>query len=161
MLRSPRAKYELYCFRSHQSVREQVIRPYSQITFLKITVDIITLFCNMLQLPRAMSQMTSHPGSIVTTVIVFSQTNFDHLMLTFPNIFARGIKSNNQSLHTREKQAYISNRFCSRVTETKSVTIAPGLPYTVEGLVFARGEIEVSLAPSLLVTFLRPCWKII
>ena len=52
MLRSPRAMYELYCFRSHQSVREQVIRPYRQITFFfKITVDIITLFCNMLQLP--------------------------------------------------------------------------------------------------------------
>ena len=51
MLRSPRAKYDLYCFRSHQSVREQVIRPYRQITFCKITVDIITLFCNMLQLP--------------------------------------------------------------------------------------------------------------
>ena len=53
MLRNPRAKYELYCFRSHQSVREQVIRSYRQITFLKITVDIITLICNMLQLPRA------------------------------------------------------------------------------------------------------------
>ena len=53
MLRSVRAKYELYCFSSHQSVREQVIRPYRQFTFLKITVDIITLFCNMLQLPRA------------------------------------------------------------------------------------------------------------
>ena len=42
-------------------------------------------------------------------------------MLTFPNIF--------QSLHTGEKQAYISYRFCSRATETKSVTIAPGLLY--------------------------------
>ena len=61
--------------------------------------------------------------------LFFSQTNFDHLMLTFPNIFAWGIKPNNQSLHTGEKQAYISNRFCSRATETKSVTIAPGLPY--------------------------------
>ena len=50
-------------------------------------------------------------------------------MLTFPNIFAWGIKPNNQSLHTGEKQAYISNRFCSRASETKSVTIAPGLPY--------------------------------
>ena len=29
--------------------------------------------------------------------------------------------------------------------------------YVVEGLVFARGEIEISMAPSLLVTFLRPC----
>ena len=53
MLRSPRVKYELYCYRSHQSVREQVIRPYRQITFFEITVDIISLFCNMLQLPRA------------------------------------------------------------------------------------------------------------
>ena len=130
MLRSPRAKYGLYCFRTHQSVREQVIRPYRQITFFKITVDIITLFCNMLQLPRLLLQLTSHPRSIVTSVIIFSQTNFDHLMLTFPNIFAWGIKTNNQSLHTCEKQAYISNGFCSRVTETKSVTIAPGLPYT-------------------------------
>ena len=88
MLRSPRAKYNLYCFRSHQSVREQVIRQYRQITFCKITVDIITLFCNMLQLPGFLLQLTSHPGSIVTSVIIFSQTNFDHLMLTFPNIFA-------------------------------------------------------------------------
>ena len=88
MLRSPRAKYELYCFRSHQSVREQVIRPYRQTTFFKITVDITTLFCNMLQLPGLLLKLTSHPGSIVTSVIVFSQTNFDHLMLTFPNVFA-------------------------------------------------------------------------
>ena len=42
------------------------------------------------------------------------------------------MKSNNQSLHTCEKQAYISNRFCSRVAETKSVTIAPGLPYLLQ-----------------------------
>ena len=83
----------------------------------------------MLQLPGLLLQLTSHPGSIVTSVIIFSQTNFDHLMLTFPNVFAWGIKTNNQSLHTCEKQAYISNRVCSRVTETKSVTIAPGLPY--------------------------------
>ena len=88
MLRSPRAKYELYCFRSHQSVREQVIRPYRQTTFLKITVDIMTLFCYMLQLLGLLLQLTSHPGSIVTSVIIFSQTNFNHLMLTFPNIFA-------------------------------------------------------------------------
>ena len=129
MLRSPRAKYELYCFRSHQSVREQVIRPYRQTTFFKINIDITILFCNMLQLPGLLLQLTSHPGSIVTSVIIFSQTNFDHLMLTFPNVFTWGIKTNNQSLHTCEKQAFISNRFCSRVTETKSVTIAPGLPY--------------------------------
>ena len=37
-------------------------------------------------------------------------------------------------MHTGEKQAYISNRFCSRASETKSVTIAPGLPYLVSGL---------------------------
>ena len=30
-----------------------LIRPYRQFTFLKITVDIITLFFNMLQLTRA------------------------------------------------------------------------------------------------------------
>ena len=44
------------------------------------------------------------------------------------NFFASAIKPNNQSLHSGEKQAYISNHFCSRVTETKSVTITPGLP---------------------------------
>ena len=72
MLRSPRAKYGLYCFRTHQSVREQVTRSYRQTTFLKITVDIITtLFCNMLQLPGLLLQLTSHPGSIVTSVIIF------------------------------------------------------------------------------------------
>ena len=53
MLRSPRAKQTCICFRPHESVREQVIRPYRQFTFLKITVDIITLFFNMLQLTRA------------------------------------------------------------------------------------------------------------
>ena len=82
--------------------------------------------------PGFLLQLTWHPGSIVTSVILFSQTNVDNLMLTFPNIFTWGIKSNNQSLHTCEKQAYISNRFCSRVTETKSVTIAPCLPYRAD-----------------------------
>ena len=43
----------MYFFRPHESVREQVIRPYRQFTFLKITVDIITLFFHMLQLTRA------------------------------------------------------------------------------------------------------------
>ena len=90
MLRSPRAKYEVYFFRSHQSVREQVIRPYRPITFFfLITVDIITLFCNILQLPRA--PVTIDLASGVDCNIgnhFFSQTNFDHLMLTFPNIFA-------------------------------------------------------------------------
>ena len=84
----------------------------------------------MLQLPRA--AVTIDLASGVDCNICnhfFSQTNFDHSMLTFPNIFAWGIKSNNQSLHTCEKDACVSNRFCSRVTETKSVTIAPGLPY--------------------------------
>ena len=87
MLRSPRAKYELYCFRSHQSVREQVIRPYRQITFIKITVDIITLFCNMLQLPRAMLQLTSHPGSIVTSVIIFFADEFRPLDIDISKYF--------------------------------------------------------------------------
>ena len=40
-------------------------------------------------------------------------------------------------MHTCEKQAYISNRFCSRVTETKSVTIAPGLPYFIFNFIFS------------------------
>ena len=89
MLRSPRAKYELYYFRSHQSVREQVIRPNRQIAFFKITVDIITLYFVICYIcPGLLLQSTSYPGSIVTSVIIFLQTNFDHLILTFPNIFA-------------------------------------------------------------------------
>ena len=51
MLRSPRAKKSCF-FRSHESIREQVIRSYPQFTFKK-TVDIITLFFSMLQLSRA------------------------------------------------------------------------------------------------------------
>ena len=88
----------------------------------------------MLQLPRAAVTIDLASGVDCNICnLFFSQTNFDHLMLTFPNVFARGIKTNNQSLHTCEKQAYISNRFCSRVTETKSVTIAPVSPTYFRG----------------------------
>ena len=53
MLRSPGHSKAVFFFRSHESVREQVIRPYCQFTFFKITVDIIALFFSMLQLSRA------------------------------------------------------------------------------------------------------------
>ena len=52
MLRSPEQSRAVF-FRSHESVREQVIRPCRQFTCFLITVDTITLFFNMLQLPRA------------------------------------------------------------------------------------------------------------
>ena len=42
----------------------------------------------MLQLPRAVVTIDLASGAIVTSAIIFSQTNFDYLMLTFPNIFA-------------------------------------------------------------------------
>ena len=87
MLKSPRTKYELYCFRSHQSVREQVIRPYRQTTFFKITVDITTLFCNMLQLPGLLLQLTSHPRSIVTSVIIFFADEFRPLDVDISKYF--------------------------------------------------------------------------
>ena len=44
MLRTPEHSKVVFFIRSYESVREQVIRPYRQFTFLKITVDIITLF---------------------------------------------------------------------------------------------------------------------
>ena len=56
MLREPPSKADLYFFRPHESVREQETRPYRPLTFLKITIDmitLITLFCNMLQLTLA------------------------------------------------------------------------------------------------------------
>ena len=90
MLRSLEQSRAVFFFRSHESVRKQATRPCRQVTFLKITVDTrITLFFNMLQLSRAAVIIDLASGVDCNICnLFFSRTNFDHLMLKFPNIFA-------------------------------------------------------------------------
>ena len=83
----------------------------------------------MLQLNRAAVTIDLASGVDCNIGNHFFADKFRPLDVDSSKYFCMRNKAKNQSLHTGEKQAYISNRFCSRASETKSVTFAPGLPY--------------------------------
>ena len=101
--------------------------------FFLITVDTITLFFNVLRLPRAAVTIDLASRVDCNNCNHFFADEFRPLDVDISKYFSmRNKVKKKQSLHTCEKQAYISNRYCSRAIETKSVTIAPGLPYLMQ-----------------------------